>query len=155
MVKFSNYSKIYIKGYQDTNPINIRLMFQLSFCKMVRGGIREQLRWFISGTDTHWKEQEWGLPPCIPLIQNSLSPVLWSELRTPTRDPHPPIRHTDLCRCSDLNLSKGLAAAPTSLWPTTAIHDPLLKVHHGISWQPTTWLTQQSNIPRCSDVLVK
>lgn len=59
-----HYAKIYIKGYQDTHPINILLMFQLSFCKMVRGGIREQLKWFISDTDMHWKRAQ-GRPAAL------------------------------------------------------------------------------------------
>lgn len=51
MENILHYGEIYIKGYRDTHPINILLMFKLSFCKTVRGGIREQLEWFISDTD--------------------------------------------------------------------------------------------------------
>lgn len=123
-VNFPHYGEIYIKGYWDTHPINVLLMFQLSFCKMLRGEIREQLKWFISDTDMHWKEQKEGLQPYIPSIQNSLSPVLLSD--SPSS-----FRLTDLCRCCDLILSKGLAAALASLCPTIPIHSNL-EVHHGI-----------------------
>lgn len=50
-VNSSYYTEIYLKGYRDTHPINVLLMFQLSFCQMVGGGIREQFKWFIPDTD--------------------------------------------------------------------------------------------------------
>lgn len=46
-----HYTEIYLKGYRDTHPINVLLMFQLSLCQMVEGGIREQFKWFIPDTD--------------------------------------------------------------------------------------------------------
>lgn len=53
------------------------------------------------------------LQPRIPSMQRSLLPAPLSEA------PPPLIRSTNLCRSIDLILSKGLAAAPTSLWPTS------------------------------------
>lgn len=43
-VNSSHYTEIYLKGYRDTHPINVLLMFQLSFCQMVEGGIGEQFK---------------------------------------------------------------------------------------------------------------
>ncbi len=118
MENILHYSEIYIKGYQDTHPINILLMFKLSFCKWWEGGISEQLKWFISDTDMHWKGAEGG-PAGLAFLQCKKVCRLLFEW-----DPHPltlfsstnpTIRHADLCRSSDLILSKGLAAAPASL----------------------------------------
>lgn len=36
-VNSSHYTEIYLKGYRDAHPINVLLMFQLSFRQMVEG----------------------------------------------------------------------------------------------------------------------
>lgn len=79
---FSITGKIYIKGYRDTHPINILLMFQLSFCKMVRGGIREQLKWFIFDKDVHW-ERARGRPAAVQPYNTE-----WIVACPPPQPPH-------------------------------------------------------------------
>lgn len=59
-VNSSHYTEIYHKGYRDTHPINVLLMFQLSFCQMVEGGIREQFKLFIPDTDRQRNKREAG-----------------------------------------------------------------------------------------------